>query len=351
MPDEDAARAASWFARHRGWLMIGVPLVMLVAGVWFALAMARYQSTDDAYVRAARVSISANVSARVRSVAVRDNQPVRRGQVLFRLEDTRFLIAERNAAARLAATRLQIGALKANYRQRLADLKSARDELAYQRREYARQRRLAASGITSRAQLDQAWQALQAAQQTVEARTQEAATVLASLGGRPDIAIDDHPLVREARAALDQTRLDISYTTVYAPIDGIVTQVDRLQPGDYVTAATPVFALVSNRDVWVTANFKETALTHMRAGQPVRIEIDAWPDRPLRGKVASVSPGTGAAFSLLPPENATGNWVKVVQRVPVRISLDDTRGLPLHDGLSANVRIDTGYRPSLLDAF
>ncbi len=351
MTDDDTQRGASWFARHRGWLMIGVPLVMLVAGVWITLALARYQSTDDAYVRAARVAISTNVSARVASVDVKDNQHVRKGQVLFRLEDTRFLIAERDAAARLAATRLRIGALKASYRQRLADLKAARDELAYQTREYARQQRLAASGIASRAALDKASQALQAAEQTVEARQQEAATVLASLGGRPDIAIDDHPLVREARAALDRAELEISYTTVTAPIDGIVTQVDRLQPGDYVTAATPVFALVSDRDVWVTANFKETALTHMRAGQPVRIEIDAWPDRPLRGEVASVSPGTGAAFSLLPPENATGNWVKVVQRVPVRISLDDTRGLPLHDGLSATVRVDTGYRPSLLAEF
>ena len=351
MTDEDTERGASWFARHRGWLMIGVPLVMLVAGVWFALAMARYQSTDDAYVRAARVAISTNVSARVASVAVKDNQHVRRGQLLFRLEDKRFLIAERDATAHLAATRLQIGALKASYRQRLADLKAARDELAYQQREYARQRRLAASGIASRAQLDKASQALQAAEQTVEARQQEAATVLANLGGRPDIAVDDHPLVREARAALDRAQLEISYTTVTAPIDGIVTQVDRLQPGDYVTAASPVFALVSDRDVWVTANFKETALTHIRTGQPVRVTIDAWPNRPLRGTVASVSPGTGAAFSLLPPENATGNWVKVVQRVPVRIRLDDRRGLPLHDGLSATVRVDTGYRPSLLAEF
>ncbi len=351
MTDEHTERSASWFARHRGWLMIGVPLVMLIAGLWIWLAMARYQSTDDAYVHAARVSISTNVSARVESVDVKDNQHVRRGQLLFRLEDKRFLIAERDAAARLAATRLQIGALKANYRQRLADLKGARDELAYQRREYARQRRLAASGIVSRAQLDKASQALLAAEQAVDASQQAAATVLASLGGRADIAIDDHPLVRQARAALDRTQLEISYTTVYAPIDGIVTQVDRLQPGDYVTAATPVFALVSDRDVWITANFKETALTHMRAGQPVRVEIDAWPNRPLRGTVASVSPGTGAAFSLLPPENATGNWVKVVQRVPVRIRLDDTHGLPLHDGLSATVRVDTGYRPSLLAAF
>ncbi|HUY84321.1 MAG TPA: HlyD family secretion protein, partial [Steroidobacteraceae bacterium] len=220
-------------------------------------------------------------------------------------------------------------------------------DLAYRQREYARQRRLAASGIASRAQLDKAAQALQAAQQAVNAREQQAATVRANLGGDPRIDVDDHPLVRAARAALDLAELDLSYTTVYAPISGTVTKVDQLQPGDYVAAASPVFALVSDRDVWIVANFKETALTHMRVGQKARIEIDAWPDRTLAGVVTSFSPGTGASFSLLPPENATGNWVKVVQRVPVRLSIEDTGGLPLHEGLSANVRIDTRYRPSL----
>lgn len=346
--DEADGLAENWLARHRGALMIAVPLVLLIAGLALYAALARYVSTDDAYVQAARVAISANVSARVHEVDVHDNQFVRRGDLLFRLDDRSFRIAEQDAAARLAATRLRIGAMKASYRQRLADLKAARDELAYQQREYAREQRLAASGIASGAQLDKASQALQAAGQTVEAREQQAATVLANLGGSAAIAIDDHPLVRQAQAALDRARLQLSYSTVRAPIDGIVTKVDQLQPGDYVTAATPVFALVSRSDVWIVANFKETTLTHMRVGQTARVRIDAWPGHDLAGKVVSVSPGTGSSFSLLPPENATGNWVKVVQRVPVRISVDHAQDLPLHDGLSAVVRIDTRYRPALL---
>ncbi|HVC02698.1 MAG TPA: HlyD family secretion protein [Steroidobacteraceae bacterium] len=345
--DDQPEPAPGWLARHRGLLMIGVPLLMLVIGLGVYLALARYVGTDDAYIRATRVAVSTNISERVRSVEITDNQRVHRGEVLFRLDDQRFVIAERNAEARLAATKLDIEAMQASYRQRLADLQAAEDELAYQQREYARQKRLAASGIASGAQLDKAAQAFQSARQSVEARQQEAATVLANLGGNAQIAVADHPLVRQARAALDRAKLDISYATVYAPIDGIATKVDRLQPGDYVTAATPLFALVSTSDVWVVANYKETSLTHMRVGQKARIEIDAWPDRTLSGRVASISPGTGASFSVLPPENATGNWVKVVQRVPVRLSIDDPRGLPLSDGLSASVRVDTQYRPSL----
>lgn len=347
MTDDDPDRSANWFTRHRVWLMIGVPLLLLVVGVVVYLAMAPYVSTDDANVQAARVAVSADISERVHSVEVRDNQYVHRGQVLFRLDDRRYVIAEQAAAARLAAARLRISAMQASYRQTLADLRAAKDELAYQQREYARQRKLAASGIASGAQLDKAAQAVSGARQSVEARQQQVATVLANLGGDARLRIDDHPLVLEARAALDRAKLDLSHATVYAPIDGIVTKVDQLQPGDFVKAAAPVFALVSTSQVWVVANYKETSLTHMRIGQAARIEIDAWPDRVLAGRVESISPGTGASFSILPPENATGNWVKVVQRVPVRLSITNSRGLALHDGLSASVRVDTKYRPSL----
>lgn len=347
MTDDDTERSSSWFTRHRRLLMVTVPLLMLAAGLIVYQKIARYVSTDDANVQAARVAVSADISERVLSVAVRDNQYVHRGQVLFRLDDKRFVIAEQDAAARLAAARLRISAMKAGYRQKLADLRAAKDELAYQQREYARQKKLAASGIASGAQLDKASQAVTAARQQVESREQQVATVLADLGGNARLSVDDHPLVLEARAALDRARLDISHATVYAPIDGIVTKVDQLQPGDFVKAASPVFALVSTRDVWVVANYKETSLTHMRIGQAARIEVDAWPDRVLAGRIQSISPGTGASFSILPPENATGNWVKVVQRVPVRLSITNSRGLTLHDGLSATVRVDTKYRPSL----
>jgi membrane fusion protein (multidrug efflux system) len=170
---------------------------------------------------------------------------------------------------------------------------------------------------------------------------------LANLGCDADIAVEDHPSVKASISSLDRAKLNLSYTTVTAPIDGIVTKVDQLQPGNYVTVSTPVFSLVSNTDIWVEANFKETQLTHMRPGQTATIEVDTYPGRTFTGKVVGVSPGTGSSFSILPPENATGNWVKVVQRLPVRISIDDAGNTPLHAGLSVTANVDTEHHRSL----
>jgi membrane fusion protein (multidrug efflux system) len=178
----------------------------------------------------------------------------------------------------------------------------------------------------------------------VKSAEQEGESVRASLGGVPGIAVDDHPSVREVQAALDRAELDLSYTVVKAPSDGIVAKVEQLQVGDFIRAATPVFALVSDRDVWVEANFKETDLTHLREGQKSTITVDAYPGRTFHGRAVSLSPGTGSSFSVLPPENAAGNWVKVVQRLPVRISIEDAdAALALHAGLSATVEVDTGH--------
>ena len=338
----------NWIGRHRRLFLWGIPLLCAVAGGYVYLTGGRYESTDDAYVQAARVAVSADISARVSDIPVVDNQVVHKGDVLLRLDDRTFAIVEQEAEAELAGERLKITAMKASYRQKLADLKSAGSTLAYLEREYDRQKKLAASGVSSEAQLDKASQQLQAAQQELDARQQGADTTLANLGGNPDISIDDHPSVQAARAKLDRARLDLTYTTVTAPIDGTVTKVELLQVGDYVTKAAPLFALVSNTDVWVEANFKETALSYMRPGQKATIEIDAFSKHNLSGKVASLSPGTGASFSLLPPENATGNWVKIVQRVPVRIVFDDPAAVSLRAGLSATAEVDTGHRRTLL---
>ncbi len=327
-------------------LMVGVPLIAIAAAAYYYLTTGRYQTTDDAYVRAAQVSISSNVSGRVSEVDVQDNQLVRRGQTLFRLDQRPFRIAVEAARARLAAARLQIEALKATYRQRLADLRSAESELTYQQREYERQMRLLASGISSQAQADRALLARNQAEQNVAAVHQQITSTLASLGGNPDIPVDRHPTVEQAQADLDRALLSLSYTVIPAPADGIVTRVEQIQVGDYINAATPAFALVSTRDVWIEANFKEVQLTHVRAGESAQVRIDAYPDRTFRATVASVSPGTGAQFSLLPPENATGNWVKVVQRLPVRLQLEGE--LPaLRSGLSASVTVDTQYQRHL----
>jgi membrane fusion protein (multidrug efflux system) len=337
----------SWLARNRLFFMVVVPLLLGAAGVAYYMTTGRYISTDDAFVQAARVQVSADISARVVEIPVHDNQHVHKGDLLFRLNDASYAIDVRAAEAALAQARLQIKATKESYRQRLAGLKAAQDDLAYQQREYQRQTRLAAAGISSQAQLDKTWQALQEAQQAVAEQQQGADVVRANLGGDPDIAVDDHPSVRAAIAALDRAKLYLSYTRITAPIDGVVTKVEQLQIGDFVTASMPMFSLVSSTDVWVEANFKETELTHMRVGQPVTIAVDTYPGRTLTGKVESLSPGTGSSFALLPPENATGNWVKVVQRLPVRISIDDPTAEFLGAGMSVDATVDTGYRRSL----
>jgi membrane fusion protein (multidrug efflux system) len=328
--------------------MMAGPIAVAIAAAYVYVTGGRYESTDDAYVQTARVAISANVAGRVVELAVHDNQAIYRGDVLFRLDDAPYRIAVEEASAQLAVARLQVESLKANYRQRQSDLSAAQGTVAFHQRELERQRRLIGSGIASQLQVDRTSHALSDALAQVAGVRQQIGAVEANLAGNPNIAPDKHPMVQEAQARLDRARLNLSYTVVKAPRDGVVTRVDQLQVGSYVNAATPVFALVSTKDIWVEANFKEDQLTHMRAGQTVSVEVDSYPGKTFPGKLESASPGTGSQFSLLPPENATGNWVKVVQRLPVRVELDHVdSSFPLHAGLSASVSVDTRHQRRL----
>ena len=344
----DERRPPGWVARHRRPLLIGGPVLVLLVVAYFYFTGGRYVSTDDADIHAATVQISTEVDGRIESIAVHDNQYVRRGQLLFTLQQNRFLIAVADAKAKLAQARFKIPALVAAYRQHEADVAAAKTTLAFQTREFARQTQLAAQGISSRAQLDQAKNNFETAQQQLAAAQQEVASALADLGGDAATPVDAQPIVRQAAAALDHADLELSYTTVRAPIDGIVAKVDQIQVGDHVDAAKPLFALISRNNVWVEANFKETDLTYVRSGQTASVSVDAYPGRSFSGHVLSTSPGTGSSFSLLPPENSSGNWVKVVQRVPVRISLENVGAdTPLSTGMSVEVEVDTEHHRSL----
>jgi membrane fusion protein (multidrug efflux system) len=345
--DRTAAQGARKQSRRR-WLrlllMVVLPLVLILGGTWWYLTSGRYVSTDDAYVQANAVAVSADVAGRVVEVDVHDNQLVHKGDLLLKLDDRPYRIAVERARAELANARLQVEGLRATYRQRQADLKAAQDTLVFQQRQLDRQQQLVGSHVVSQASFDQARHNFDAARQQVASTEQQIANVLASLGGNPNIPTDQHPLVQQAQAQLDQSLLNLSYTEIHAPADGIVTKVETTPAGTYLAASSPAFSLISTDEVWVEANYKETDLTRMKPGQEATFTVDAYPGDTFRGRVASLSPGTGSEFSVLPPQNATGNWVKVVQRLPVRIVVETPDpDKPLRAGMSVTVDVDTHY--------
>ena len=330
----------SFLQRWRWWLIVGGPAVILAIVAYFVLTGGRTQSTDNAYVQVAKVPVAPQIAGRVTDIYVRENQVVKRGQVLFRLDARDFQANAQAAQANMANAAQQVNALRASYQQQQASVRAAQETLSYATSEATRQKNLFAAGVASQQQLDQALHAAQQARQDLAAAQQQAAQVLANLSGDPNLTPARAPAVMQAQAQLERAKLDVSYTTVVAPSDGVVTRVEQLPVGSYLNASQTAFWLLSGRP-WIEANFKEDQLGHMRVGQPVSIKIDAYADGALSGHVASFSPGTGQTFSALPAQNATGNWVKVVQRLPVRIDFDKPPpGMAGRAGLSATVKVD-----------
>jgi len=325
-------------------LLVGVPLLAGAVAAALYLLGGRYLDTENAYVQASTTQVAPDVGGRVTRIAVSENEPVDAGDLLLRIDPEPYRIALERAEAGVRRARNEIETLKAQYRQQQAQIELDRSDADYARRELERQQKLAGRGLTSPSELDRYRHHRDRAVRKVQALTEELARIRASLGGDPDIPVSDHPRYRDAQAVRDQAALDLRRTAVRAPLDGIAAKVP--DPGTYAAAGKPLLSVVGQGHTWVEANFKETQLTHMEAGQAVEVTVDAYPGRTWHGHVDSIAQATGAEFSVLPPQNATGNWVKVVQRVPVRIALEaQPDAPPLRAGLSVTAVVDTGNHP------
>ncbi len=332
-------------------LMLSVPLLLAggVGAYWFAGG--GQESTENANLHQARISIAPTVGGRVVSVGVTELQQVKAGDVLFQVDPEPYRIALAQAEAALNGARIQVEQTKAAYQQALASVKLAQDDAAYLDRELDRQTALSAKGVATPSDVDNARHLAQQAAEKETLAQLNVSTALAALGGNADAPTDAHPAVAAALAELDRAKYNLTVTTVTAPADGVVYQAASFRQGAMLTPGQTVFALVESGDVWVDANFKETQLSDIAVGQPAEVTFDLAPGRHFSGKVEAIGAGTGAEFSLLPAQNATGNWVKVTQRVPVRIRLDDPTALAgLSSGLSAEVTVDTSNGHGLLTA-
>jgi membrane fusion protein (multidrug efflux system) len=318
--------------------------VALVCGLLIYVTGGRWVAVSDAYVENAKVGVSTDVSGIVREVDVTENQSVKKGQVLFRLDDLPFRLALRRAEAEVGMAEESLNALRANYRDLEDQIVQGRNDVKYYSVEFARQQDLLTAHVASQASADLARRNLQAAQQKLGSLGEQVAAVAANLGGDPLGPNDANPKVLEAVAARDEAARELAHTTVTAPFAGVVTDVPSLQPGKYLAAAATAFYLVASDGAWVDADPKETQLAHVRPGQPAVVTVDAYPDLEWRGTVASISPAAAQEFALLPAQNSSGNWVKVVQRVPLRIHVDaaDRSLPPLRAGMSVVVKVDTG---------
>jgi len=325
-----------------------LPLVLAIGVYWYATG-GRIMSTDDAYVEAEKVGISTDVAGIVQDVGVHENENVAAGQVLYRLDPRPFQIALDDAKANLAQTALVIEAMKQDYQRMLSDVAAQESQVGLDQTNFNRDATLIRSGTVSQAVYDQVKSTLETDKSKLQSLRQQAQVQLAKLGGNADVAATEHPQYLQAKAKVDEAQRQLDHTVVTAPFAGIATSVPAIAPGKYLTASMTAFYLVNTDHVWVDANPKETELTYVRPGQSVTVTVDTYPNRVWHGTVESISPAAAQEFALLPAQNTSGNWVKVVQRVPMRVRVDtsDQNLPPLRAGMSAEVAVDTGHARGL----
>ncbi|HJM03620.1 MAG TPA: HlyD family secretion protein [Arenicellales bacterium] len=327
--------------------LIVIPLLAICVGLYLYAAGGRYVSTDNAYVKANVIIISPEVSGRVTSVLVADNQSVEADDILLQLDSSPLEIILSRARAQMAVIRTELESLRADYGETVVQAQQAEDKVTYLDKRYKRQQKLLKQGLSSEEKHDEAKHDLQVARREVQIIQQRVQRVLAQLGGSEKLPVDQHPRYLTAQTTYDQAVVDLKATTIRAPASGIVSNM-KLQVGEYALAGKPIFSLIENQPIWIEANLKETQLTHILPGQQATIVADAYPDKTWESVVSSIAPATGAEFSILPPQNASGNWVKVVQRIPIKLVItDQANGPQLRAGMTVSVRIDTRRKREL----
>jgi membrane fusion protein (multidrug efflux system) len=351
---EPRRRLLAGLRKYRRFLLLVVlPLAAVIGGIAFYLSGGRYVTTDDAYVGAQKVLITPDISGKIEKVVVREGQRVNEGDILFEIDPVPFRLALQQAQANLATAKTNYDTLRSNihiYGQ-MGDL--AQQGVDLKRRDVDRKTSLVKSNFGSQLDLDNSTTGLVTASAQFELLKQQISTAKNQLLGDPNLPLEQFPPYALAKAALDQAQRNLDHTVLRAPMNGTATQVDSIQLGRFVAAGTPVFSIIDTSKPWVDANPKESDFTYVAVGQPVTVDVDAFPDHVFKGTVGSLSPGTGAQFAILPPQNATGNFVKVVQRVPVRITFDpdDKMVERLKAGMSSYVSIDTNHRRSMAKLF
>ncbi len=323
-------------------LLMVFPLAAIATGLSIYATGGREVETENAYVKANIVPISASLNGRVTEVLARDNRAVEAGAVLFRLDTEPYQIAVAGARAQMEVVRTDVQSLRAEYRATLQEAAEARERIDYLGKQLERQERLKEKGMTRGDTYDEARHNVEAARRRLDSIREKTNRVLVGLSGDPNLPAERHPRYAEARAVYDAAMLDLSRTEIKAPVAGVVSNM-KLRAGEFVPRGAPMFSLIESGPLWIEANYKETQLTRMQVGQKATVRADAYPDHQWQAMVEAIAPATGAEFAVLPPQNATGNWVKVVQRVPVRIQVAQTSSNPvLRAGMTVLVAVDTG---------